>query len=275
MNLKSADPWTVYVITCLANDKRYVGITCKGRDFRWKQHVRAAKRNKRTGALQGAILKYGEEAFSIETIETVANVDLANDAERRYIAEIKTAWPDGYNMNDGGEARGGFAWSEETKAKMRAAASGREILPETRVKLSAAVKARWSDPEYRNRVHQGNQSPECMAKRQFHGRRTGLKYGGQMLGKKHTAEARAKMSAAQMGRPAWNKGRVASDAEREVLRMRAAKALEARWADPQQREKLSQAMKGRKMSDEARAKLSASRRRGIAERRALADGAVE
>jgi hypothetical protein len=155
MNVISTDPWLVYAITCSVNGKRYVGITCKGVDFRWKQHVLAAKRNKRTGAFQGAILKHG----------------------------------------------------------------------------------------------------------------------GQMLGKTHTAASLAKMSAAQKGRPAWNKGREVSDEEREVLRAQFAKASAIRWADPEQRAKLSRAMKGRKMSDEARAKLSASRRRGIAERRAIADAA--
>lgn len=286
----------IYKIVNSVNDKIYVGITSRGLVLRWKEHVKHAVRLRRKGAFQGAILKYGEEVFTMALLETVETEDAACDAERRYIALLNSKWPNGYNMSDGGERRGGFRWSDETKAKMRAAALGRRNSESAKMKMSATLRDKWqNDPEFRATMTAALSTERCIAARVESGRRTGLKYGGQMLGKKHTESALKKMSEGHKGKTAWNKGIPASQesiarlvashvgkpshrrgakasAETRALMSTAAKghrhteetkriigeASRQRKASPETRTKMSRAQKGKYVSEETKAKLRAS-----------------
>ena len=58
----------IYKVTCLENDKIYVGQTTKSLQKRWYVHL-AHARNGRKCALHNAIRKYGVERFRIELIE--------------------------------------------------------------------------------------------------------------------------------------------------------------------------------------------------------------
>ena len=105
---------------------------------------------------------------------------------------IKVSWIKGRN------------WSDETKAKMSASALGRKKSPEARAKMSAARKGRapW------NKGRKLSPEERLQLSRQFKGRRAwnkGLKTGfapwfGKIRGP-HSERTRAKMSAAQIGRP--------------------------------------------------------------------------
>lgn len=267
----------VYLVTCIVTGKQYVGITAFALAFRWTQHVKTAIRVVRKGALQGAIAKHGAENFRIEIIREVVGLTAACEAEREEIAARATIWPDGYNMNDGGNARAGFTHSEETKRKMRETAVGRVIPESARVKSAATLRRLWKEPEFREAMHKAHTTEEGRPARVASGRRLGLVHGGMMLGKKHTPDALAKMSAASKGRPAWNKGkpmlphvmesllashrgkpgpRTGKKASPETLaRMSASKLGFHHTAEA--KAKIGAAGRGRRASPETRAKMSA------------------
>ena len=64
--------YIVYKITCIANNKSYIGQTKKTLKRRFKEHCSKA-RNKSIYRLHQAISKHGEENFTIEEIEKYDN----------------------------------------------------------------------------------------------------------------------------------------------------------------------------------------------------------
>ena len=84
------------------------------------------------------MLKYGREAFAIEQLGEYATQAETDAAETRFIIELGTLAPAGYNLRHGG-LNGGH--SEESIAKLR----GIKRSEATRAKLRAIVKT----PEWR------------------------------------------------------------------------------------------------------------------------------
>lgn len=72
------------MITCNSNGKRYVGMTNKDAESRFKEHLRAAKRGEKV-LLYFAIRKYGEDSFSVVTLCLVADFDEACLMEKKYM----------------------------------------------------------------------------------------------------------------------------------------------------------------------------------------------
>lgn len=134
---------TIYLITNRVNRKQYVGQTKSSLKRRFNQHC--DKRNKT--AISYAILKYGRENFSIEVIrENVNSMDELNELEIRYIKDLNTISPNGYNVEYGGKCS---PPSEETKRKISKANRGRKIIWTD--KISSGVKKLWQDSEYREK----------------------------------------------------------------------------------------------------------------------------
>jgi len=53
--------------------------------------------------LNNAFLKYGIEHFTCELI-TTCNIDELDSYEVKYISELNTKYPNGYNLTSGGKA---------------------------------------------------------------------------------------------------------------------------------------------------------------------------
>lgn len=161
------------------NGKVYVGQTTVSVKRRWSGHLQDAKREGRKYRLHNAILKYGTDAFTIETLAACADKDTLDKLERYFICEVFQSTNDllGYNIDRGGKSTG--RTSESTKAKQRAAMLGRKLKPhsdETKAKIGA--------------IHRGKKmSAESCAKMSKSRR-----------GMKPSEETRAKMSAWQIGR---------------------------------------------------------------------------
>lgn len=121
---------TVYLITNEVNGKRYVGVTTKTLKRRWKAHRNAAV----SGSyywLHKAMRKYGNDAFVMEELAVAWCRDLAAQIEERLIAFFGTYWLDGrgYNQTRGGDGH------------------KKECTPETRLRLSAAMKNKFTSEE--------------------------------------------------------------------------------------------------------------------------------
>ena len=156
--------YTIYKIVCSANGKAYVGYTSKSAEARFQTHLLNARWKRKT-ALYDAIRCYGPDAFAVSVLLECATHAEACDHERRFIAELNTLLPLGYNMTQGGD---GVPLTEEQRARANAKKRGRcspkqlvanqrrkgtKASPETIAKLVAMRKGKKQSPEHvRRRV---------------------------------------------------------------------------------------------------------------------------
>lgn len=198
----------VYLIRCSVNGKGYVGKTYDV-SMRWYKHRWVANDgdDKRRGwhsALYGAMRKHGFDAFSVEVLEEYPDEASAFVGETRWIDRLGTFGPGGYNMSRGGEGQTGFNPTAEARAKMARHGSDNGCFGRV-----------WSNEE-RGRHRE-------LTKKQF------ADNGHPFTGRTHSAEARAKISAAAMG----NKrclGRKTSPRSPEA-RAKQSAAIKAKWAE--------------------------------------------
>ena len=165
----------VYIHTCKANGKRYVGCTTQAKpELRW-QRGRGYQYNDH---FYKAILKYGWDNFEHEVFEVGSKEEMYRK-EVELISFYHSNDPNfGYNHSSGGEKSAlGCKYSEEIRKKKSEAGkrvqkkvhadpeyrrkiseAGKRVQkkvhadPEYRKRISETLKERWSDPEVRKRV---------------------------------------------------------------------------------------------------------------------------
>lgn len=96
----------IYLITNKINNKKYVGQTIMTVHTRWLKHCSVAKNQPHVIGIDGAIRKYGEENFSIQTIKECPIAEL-DQWEKYYIQYYETYQGNnknkGYNITLGGQ----------------------------------------------------------------------------------------------------------------------------------------------------------------------------
>lgn len=147
----------VYKLTNLVNGRVYVGQTRQELWKRRRSHIdRAKKLNEWKSPLHNDILEYGFRNFVIEQLEECKTQEEADEAEIRWIKQLNTSTPHGYNIQDGGTHA---AMADSTKIKLR-----RPKTPEHRAKLSAARKGK-PNPKARETVKYAQQARWTLASR--------------------------------------------------------------------------------------------------------------
>lgn len=121
----------IYCITNKVNGKKYVGQTIRDLKERWKQHKNRSKHV--DFLLYRAMRKYGTNNFEIEIIDTAKNQNELNEKEFFWIRQLDTMSPNGYNA---------IAGSNGIKI----------FTTQYRQKLSAKLRERWLDSDYRNKM---------------------------------------------------------------------------------------------------------------------------
>ena len=91
---------SVYTITNLINDHKYVGKTERKPEERWKEHIYLSKYDPEKMTISTAINKHGKENFKFEVIEE-CSPEKVNDREIFWISKLNT-YNDGYNSTIGG-----------------------------------------------------------------------------------------------------------------------------------------------------------------------------
>ena len=161
----------VYLITCSANGKKYVGLHGKpDPQKRWRGHVNDAKGGSKL-ILHNAIRLYGEENFTIETL-CVCSHDALPRLEEYYAEQLGTyIWdPEpGYNMVWCGDKPNlGMKRSSEMCEKLRQANLGKKKSPEACEKMRQASLGKKMSPEACEKMRQANigkkMSPEAIEK---------------------------------------------------------------------------------------------------------------
>lgn len=145
--------YSVYIITCTANAKQYVGIAAD-LQTRWRRH-----RNANEGQLiHKAIKKYGIDAFVFTHIADAFDAESAKMIERMLISEHNTKMPHGYNMTDGGDGTMGMAKTEEHKEKLKASNKKAYENKELRAKIGEAIsKAKAGKPNGQKNIPKSEQ----------------------------------------------------------------------------------------------------------------------
>lgn len=214
----------VYEILNLMNSKRYVGSASKSLSSRLRGHRAKLKAGRSVHKhLQAAWNKYGMTAFRFRVLEMCPPedclareqyyIDLHKSADRKY----------GYNGRPTAESNRGAKWSEESKARMSAAARRRLQRPGELARLAEIGRAAHTAPGAREKMAAG--------------------FGGKI----HTPEARKRIGEAAKGR---KKSR--ESIERGAEKQRGKKLSDA------QKAQISARQKGTKHSEETKAKMRAS-----------------
>ena len=157
----------VYHILNLVNGKVYIGSSVNI-NRRFYSHKWELNNNSHVNChLQNAWNKYGEHNFEFKIIEKVdGSYDDLLKAEQKWIDYFESYNRDkGYNISKYASGSGGYEVSDETKEKLRIAATGRHLSEETKKKLSEQRKGELNN----------------------------------FYGKHHTEEAKQKMSESKIG----------------------------------------------------------------------------
>ena len=119
----------IYKITNLINKKIYIGQAVShilnhkryrpyGMDGRFRCHISEAysKKKNQSQYLNNAIKKYNQQNFIVELIETCEIKD-ADNLEQKYIKQYNSLYPNGYNLNTGGNSSNHTQESKERVSK--------------------------------------------------------------------------------------------------------------------------------------------------------------
>lgn len=107
----------IYKITNIVNNKIYIGQTIRDIQSRWNQHINNAyNENDKNNHFHNAILKYGENSFSIVIIEECPD-EVLNEREKYWI-NYYDSYNNGYNSTLGGEGYQKYTITTEEVGKM-------------------------------------------------------------------------------------------------------------------------------------------------------------
>lgn len=109
----------IYLIKNKIDGKCYVGQTKRDIKKRWIEHQR---NDDGCVALNNAMIKHGNNNFELSILEENINDDKLNESEIKYIAQLNTLCPNGYNIQTGGQL--GKSHCEESRERMRQAKLG-------------------------------------------------------------------------------------------------------------------------------------------------------
>ena len=140
----------IYKIECLTTGKLYVGQTSAKVKARWRNHLSRARTgtSAHCSALYAAVQKHGEQAFVVSEVVSGLTRAEANEAEAKWITELGSQVPGGYNLKAGGCAS---RVNAVTREKIAASLKGKAKSPEARSNMRkpksprhvANMKAAW------------------------------------------------------------------------------------------------------------------------------------
>lgn len=198
----------IYKIVNEITGQLYIGsaINLVSRKYRHLNSLRKnAHENKR---LQNSFNKYGEAAFSWETLQVIHDLASLIAIEQTFIDELQPY----FNICKHAGSRLGTLHSDETKAAIALAKTGKTASDEIKLKMSLSQKGRIQSDETCNKIS------------------TTRKEKGIGIGYKHTQEAIDKIAAASSARKdtpetkaalsighGWNRGIPFSEAARQKM----------------------------------------------------------
>ena len=168
----------IYLLHNTVNGKGYVGQTTGTLTKRLYGHKWDSTK-KRGRIIHRAIAKYGFDSFKVSVLKTCASQEELDAEEIRFISELGTLAPKGYNLALGGN--GGGKHSEVTKLKMSLQRKGKPLHVNTAKALDIARRNRILTEETHKRLSEAQKGNK------------------KRLNDHKTTEERLKISVAQRG----------------------------------------------------------------------------
>lgn len=232
----------IYKIEHIDSGKVYVGSAANFVKRFSAHRVALRKSSHPNSKLQRAWDKYGESSFNFVIIEAIDDQKILIIREQFWINKL-VAVANGYNIAPTAGSALGRKTSPETKAKLSAALKGRKAHPN----LVAALTGRFYSPETRAKLSAAKlgklgrkHTPEQRVARSIwqtgkkHSKETRMKMSVAQKGKTFSPEALAKMSASHLGKKPTVEARRNQSA-----------AMIGRVVSPETREKISLALRER------------------------------
>lgn len=242
----------IYEIRNQTNGKRYVGSAVNIRR-RWQQHLRHLRHGRHSNRhLQRAFEKYGEPAFAFSVLEHIEDTAQLILHEQHF---LDTLSPE-YNISPTAGSPLGIQRTEETRARVSAvhkgiklseahcraigeASKGRSPSPETRTKLSEALRGErgfWYgkhlSKETRKKLSAAHKGQRSSFLGKHHSEATKRKLSEAFSGERHpnfgkhlSEETRGKISEAQKG----ERGNMYGKHHSEETKRKMSEAQKAYW----------------------------------------------
>lgn len=189
----------IYRATNKINGMIYIGQTVLTLKERKKSHLDASRLKNQTAYFPLAVRKYGLDSFLWEEIDSAENMEELNSKEQKWIKELNSVKPNGYNLTSGGRQGGHLSdYTKELLSKLNKERyktsphpfTGRKHSEDTKEKISKArtgLKQGPHSPEHREKIGKSQKgipkphSPEwCENQR------------NKMTGRKHSEESKRK-----------------------------------------------------------------------------------
>lgn len=161
-------------------------------------------------AVAHAIAKHGEDAWLHSVLQECDTNEQACEAERAWIAELGTMAPDGYNLTSGGEGAPGWKATDETRRKMSEKKRGVPKTEEHKRKISESNRGKKHGPEWAEKCAQAHRGKKLTPAQLEEKRATLHRIHEANRGKKYDRERVEKSAAKHRGR-SINKGKVLSE----------------------------------------------------------------
>lgn len=219
MQTTTAGGWVYGIRVACDSEYRYVGITTKSVQRRFRQHLKVASEGRKT-PFYDWLRKQDPSALTVDELEHVGGARNLGHAEMDWISYFRGDGHRLLNLSDGGLGPTGVTWTEEMREAARIRSMGRKGVsrpgaanPFYAKKHSVEQRAKWSVE--RKGTFSGAANPNFGKFGEAHpsfGRsmteesRQALSDarmgpGNPNYGKQASAETRAKMSAVRKGRP--------------------------------------------------------------------------
>lgn len=246
----------IYCITCLTNNRRYVGSSVNVA-YRWREHrYHLNHRKHHSPALQHSWSKYGPDAFQFAILEVVSDPKTLIEREQHWIDLLRPefnagliAFPTRLGATNGPDHRRKMAeglrrhWASLNQEERQARAQA----------LASSARSYWKSLTADERsaiIRKGLAGGQTRAKMSESAKRYAASHPGVHRGRKHSPEAIAKMRAATLAQ--WEKSRPEREAKRAAWEAgRASREME-------RRRKLSHANRGKTIPKATRRKLRAA-----------------
>lgn len=260
------------------NGKGYVGQTLGTLRARSEKHVRLIG-VAGTIAFTNALKKYGVDAFELTVLEICESQKALSDAETKWILDLNTLAPNGYNLKTGGS---NGVLSEETRDKIARAHRGKKQSAETIEKRAVAHRGRKLSEESKKKIGDANRgkkrSPEVVkamserGKAQPVSRKSIDAMAAATRGRKLSPNMIKKISDGNRGlkRSAESRRNMSEAAKKRPVNQNAIEAMAAANRGKKRSPEVITKLKGRVMSDATIAKLT-GRKRSLETRKRISD----
>ena len=243
----------IYQIRNKVNGKLYIGQTIRSLEDRWSGHKSDAKYGGELPICR-AISKYGSDNFEVSEIAKASSRDELDVLEQKYIRELNTLKPNGYNLREGGHTA---RQHPESVEKMRQSLRGL---------LAGEKHPNWGkhpSEETRRKLREARRKHPPMTEENKEKLRQSMMGNKYALGWHPSDETRKKMSMASTGRKP-GLGKHPSD---ETRRKQSETMKQCGYKPPsmigtkqseEHRKKTGDAHRGKRLSIETRIKISES-----------------